>query len=280
MDIILAFKALIMGMVEGLTEFLPVSSTGHLILAGNIINFSSDTFTKEKIDMFEVVIQAGSILAVCWEYRARLIHVLTTLFSDRLSLRLAINLIVAFIPAAVVGFLFHAKITELLFSPVPVACALVVGGLIMMWVEKRNRQDQSNVRVLKMDDMTMLDAFKVGCAQILALIPGTSRSGSTIIGGMIFGLSRKAAIEFSFFLAMPTMFAATIYSLYKQHDTLATSDLSILSIGTVSAFISAFICVRWLLRYINNHDFMVFAWYRIIFGIIILIASYTGIMTW
>lgn len=280
MDIILALKALIMGIVEGLTEFLPVSSTGHLILAGDIINFSSETFTKEKIDMFEVVIQAGSILAVCWEYRVRLMHVLTTLFTDRLSTRLAINLIVAFIPAAVVGLLFHNKITELLFSPVPVACALVVGGLIMMWVERRNRQDKSNVRVLKMDDMSILDAFKVGCAQILALIPGTSRSGSTIIGGMIFGLSRQAAIEFSFFLAMPTMFAATIYSLYKEHEALASSDLSILSIGTISAFISAFICVRWLLRYISNHDFMIFAWYRIIFGIIILIASYTGIMTW
>lgn len=280
MDIILAFKALIMGMVEGLTEFLPVSSTGHLILAGNLINFSSDTFTKEKIDMFEVVIQAGSILAVCWEYRSRLIHVLSTLFSDRLSMRLAINLIVAFMPAAIIGLLLHAKITELLFSPVPVACALVIGGLIMMWVERRNRRNHQFVRVATIDDMSVIDAFKVGCAQILALIPGTSRSGSTIVGGMIFGLSRKAATEFSFFLAIPTLFAATIYSFYKSHDVLASSELSILSIGSISAFISAFICVRWLLRYISTHDFMPFAWYRIIFGIIILITSYTGIIAW
>lgn len=280
MDILLAFKAVIMGIVEGLTEFLPISSTGHLILAGNIINFSSASFTKEKIDMFEVVIQAGSILAVCWEYRVRILHVITSMFSDRLSQKLVANLIVGFIPAAIVGFFFHAHIQQVLFYPVPVAMALVIGGLVMMWVERRNRAHKSIIRVETIDDMSYLDAFKVGCAQIFALIPGTSRSGSTIIGGMIFGLSRKAATEFSFFLAIPTLFAATLYSFYKKHDVIVSDDVSILSIGCISAFISAFICVRWLLRYISTHDFMVFAWYRIIFGIVVLIASYTGIISW
>ena len=275
MDTILALKALIMGIVEGLTEFLPISSTGHLILAGSLLNFAGPAFSKEKADVFEIVIQAGAILAVCWEYRARIAGVLCGLFSDRKAQRLVINLIIAFLPAAVLGFLFSKKIKAVLFAPVPVAIAFIVGGLIILWVERRNAsRAYAFSRIDSVDDMTPLDAFKVGCAQAFALIPGTSRSGATIIGGMMFGLSRKAATEFSFFLAIPTLFAATIYSLYKERALLSAADVPLFTIGTVAAFISAFLCVRWLLRYISSHDFTVFAWYRILFGLVIPV-SYT-----
>lgn len=269
-----------MGIVEGLTEFLPISSTGHLILAGSLIDFTGPGFDKDKVDLFEVVIQAGAILAVCWEYRRRIAGVLSGMFSDASAQRLILNLIVAFIPAAVLGFLFNKVIKSVLFYPVPVAIALIIGGFIIMWVERRNRRNAVTIRVQDVDDMTMLDAFKVGCAQAFALIPGTSRSGATIIGGMLFGLSRKAATEFSFFLAIPTLFAATLYSLYKDRAVFSSDDISLFTIGTVSAFISAFLCVRWLLRYISTHDFMVFAWYRIIFGLIILVTAYTGVIEW
>ncbi|HEY4074836.1 MAG TPA: undecaprenyl-diphosphate phosphatase [Herbaspirillum sp.] len=282
MDTLLLLKSLIMGIVEGLTEFLPISSTGHLILAGSILDFTSPAFPKEKVDVFEIVIQAGAILAVCWEYRLRIASVLTGLFSERKAQRLVINLIVAFLPAAILGLLFSKAIKAHLFSALPVAIAFIVGGLIILWVERRHARlgDSRLTRVDSVDDMTVLDAFKIGCAQAFALIPGTSRSGATIIGGMLFGLSRKAATEFSFFLAIPTLFAATIFSLYKARALLEARDLPLFTVGTIAAFISAFICVRWLLRYISNHDFTLFAWYRIAFGIVILATAYYGLVVW
>jgi undecaprenyl-diphosphatase len=282
MDTILVLKAIIMGIVEGLTEFLPISSTGHLILAGSLLDFTSPTFPKEKADVFEIVIQAGAILAVCWEYRSRIATVCAGLFSERKSQRLVINLIVAFLPAAILGVLFSKAIKAHLFSAVPVATAFIIGGFIILWVERRHHRHGSRdfARIETVDDMSVVDAFKVGCAQVFALIPGTSRSGATIIGGMLFGLSRKAATEFSFFLAIPTLFGATIYSLYKARALLESSDVPLFTIGTLSAFISAFLCVRWLLRYISNHDFTVFAWYRIAFGIVILFTAYYGLVVW
>ncbi|MCH8621095.1 undecaprenyl-diphosphate phosphatase [Undibacterium sp. TS12] len=279
MDLVLAVKIIIMGIVEGLTEFLPISSTGHLILTGSLLNF-----TGEKQKVFEIVIQAGAIFAVCWEYRAKIASVVTGLTSDARARKFAINLFVAFLPAAVLGLLFSKKIKAVLFAPVPVALAFIIGGIIILFVERKqagaDTHDSSHARIQSVDDMTLLDALKIGLAQSLALIPGTSRSGATIIGGMLFGLSRKAATEFSFFLAIPTLFGATVYSLYKAREDLSMADLPMFSLGTVAAFISAFFCVRWLLRYISSHNFNVFAWYRIAFGIMILITAYTGVITW
>ncbi len=275
MDFTLALKALIMGIVEGLTEFLPISSTGHLILAGSLLDF-----TGEKVKVFEIAIQAGAMLAVCWEYRVKIASVLGGLSRDANARRFVANLIIAFLPAAVLGFLFNKLIKEELFTPVPVAMAFIAGGLVILWIEKRNRINPGLVRVNSVDDMRALDAFKVGCAQALALIPGTSRSGATIIGGMMFGLSRKAATEFSFFLAIPTLFSATIYSVYKERELLSVADLPWFGVGTVSAFFSAFLCVRWLLRYISTHDFTLFAWYRIVFGFVVLITAYGGWVEW
>lgn len=275
MDVILALKAIIMGIVEGLTEFLPISSTGHLILAGSLLNF-----TGEKIKVFEIVIQAGAIIAVCWEYRAKIAVVLAGLFSDRKAQKFALNLLIAFMPAAVLGLLFNKKIKAVLFAPIPVALAFIVGGLVILWVERRHKANPLAARIESVDDMTALDALKVGCAQVFALIPGTSRSGATIMGAMLFGLSRKAATEFSFFLAIPVLFAATFYSLYKERALLSVSDLDLFGIGTVAAFVSAFFCVRWLLRYISSHDFTIFAWYRILFGFIVIVTAYAHWITW
>jgi undecaprenyl-diphosphatase len=275
MDIVLALKALIMGIVEGLTEFLPISSTGHLILTASLINF-----TGEKVKTFEIVIQAGAILAIVWEYRARLLHVCTGLFSDRGAQKFAINLFIAFIPAAVLGLIFSSAIKAKLFAPVPVAMAFIAGGLIILWVERRNKLSPVPPRIDSVDQMTALDALKVGLAQAFALIPGTSRSGATIIGGMLFGLSRKAATEFSFFLAIPTLIGATVYSLYKARALLSVDDVPLFGIGTLAAFVSAFFCVRWLLRYISSHDFTIFAWYRIVFGFVILATAYSGLVVW
>jgi undecaprenyl-diphosphatase len=275
MDLIFALKALIMGIVEGLTEFLPISSTGHLILAGSLLDF-----TGEKIKVFEIVIQAGAMLAVCWEYRVKIGSVIAGLFSDAKAQRFVLNLVIAFLPAAVLGLLFSKKIKAVLFAPVPVALAFIIGGVIILWVERRQKANPVAARIKSIDDMTPLDALKVGFAQAFALVPGTSRSGATIIGGMLFGLSRKAATEFSFFLAIPTLFAATIYSLYKDRALLSMADIPLFGIGTVSAFVSAFFCVRWLLRYISTHDFTVFAWYRIVFGIVVIISAYSGWVVW
>ena len=271
MDLPLLVKALILGIVEGITEFLPVSSTGHLILVGDLLDFNSD-----KGKLFEIVIQCGAILAIVWEYRAKLGAVISRLPSDPQARRFAANLLVAFIPVAVLGLLFGKAIKEVLFKPVPVAVAFIVGGFIILWAERRKHE----VRVASVDDMTWPDALKIGLAQTLALIPGTSRAGATIIGGLFFGLSRRAATEFSFFLAIPVLFAASAYELFRHRDTLSSDDLGMLAVGLVAAFASAFACVRWLLRYISRHDFTIFAWYRIAFGMIVLATAYTGSVSW
>ncbi len=274
MEISLVIKVIIMGIVEGLTEFLPISSTGHLILAGSLLNFTGD-----KVKVFEIVIQAGAMLAVCWEYRARIARVIIDFRSDIAARRFVVNLLVAFLPAVVLGLAFGKAIKMHLFKPVPVALAFIVGGFIIMMVEKRNRR-RLFTRVDSVDDMSLLDALKVGLAQCFALIPGTSRSGATIIGAMAFGLSRRAATEFSFFLAIPTLFGATVYSLYKERALLSADDLPMFGLGAFAAFVSAFLCVRWLLRYISSHDFIPFAWYRIVFGVLVLATALTGWVTW
>lgn len=269
MDVLL--QALILGVVEGLTEFLPVSSTGHLILVGDLLGFND-----EKGKMFEIMIQCGAILAVCWEYRARLAAVLAGLASDRAAQRFALNLAVAFVPLAVLGLAFGSAIKAMLFRPVPVALAFIVGGFIILWAERREHR----ITVQTVDEMTWRDALKVGFAQCLALIPGTSRAGATIIGGLFLGLSRRAATEFSFFLAVPVLFAASAYEFLKHRDLFSSADLGMFGVGFATAFVSAFVCVRWLLRYIASHDFTVFAWYRILFGALVLISAYTGLVDW
>ncbi|HET8546464.1 MAG TPA: undecaprenyl-diphosphate phosphatase [Bryobacteraceae bacterium] len=271
MDTLLLLKALVMGVVEGLTEFLPVSSTGHLILAGDLLGF-----TSEKAKVFEIVIQTGAILAVIWYYRARFAAVPAGLFTNRRSQRFIANLVIAFLPAAVLGLLAGKYIKAHLFKPVPVALAFLAGGLVILWAERRRH----TVRVGGVDDMTALDALKVGCAQCLALIPGTSRAGATIIGGLLFGLSRKTATEFSFFLAVPTLLAAGAYDLYKNRALLSSADAGWFAAGLIAAFVSAFLCVRWLLRYISSHDFTAFAWYRIAFAFVVLVTAWTGAVSW
>jgi undecaprenyl-diphosphatase len=271
MDLPLLLKALILGVVEGLTEFLPISSTGHLIIASQLLGFHD-----EKGKVFELAIQTGAMLAIVWEYRARFAHALVGAASDPGARRFIFNLVIAFMPAAVLGLAFGKLIKENLFHAVPVAIAFIVGGLVILWVERRPRK----AIVENVDDMTWKDALKVGVAQSFALIPGTSRSGATIIGGMLFGLSRRAATEFSFFLAVPTLIAAGMYDLYKHRDLMSFADVPVFAVGLVAAFLSAFVCVRWLIRYIATHDFSAFAWYRIVFGAIVLLTAYTGIVVW
>jgi undecaprenyl-diphosphatase len=267
--------AAILGLVEGLTEFLPVSSTGHLIVAASLLNYTGD-----KAKLFEIVIQAGAILAVCWEYRRKLIGVAAGLFSDRAAQRFTINLAVAFLPAAILGLAFSRMIKAHLFAPVPVASAFIVGAFVILWVERRQRRNPATVRIESVDQMRWSDALKIGIAQAFALIPGTSRSGATIIGGMLFGLSRPAATEFSFFLAIPTLLAATGYELVRNRDLLAAGDLAMIGVGFIVAFISALLVVRWLLRYVAHHDFIPFAWYRIAFGLVIIGTAYAGLVRW
>ncbi|MFM0645812.1 undecaprenyl-diphosphate phosphatase [Paraburkholderia bryophila] len=276
MDWLMACKALILGVVEGLTEFLPVSSTGHLIVAGSLLNF-----TDAHAKTFDVVIQLGAILAVCWEFRRRIGSVVTGLPSRPDARRFTLNVIIATIPAIVLGLLFEKSIKAALFSPVPVAFALVAGGVVILWAEARQRaRGNAPARVQNVDELSPLDALKVGLAQCFALIPGMSRSGSTIIGGMLFGLERRVATEFSFFLAIPIIFGATAYELYKDWHLLSVDALGSFALGFVAAFVSAFACVRWLLRYISAHDFTVFAWYRIGFGLLILLVGYSGALSW
>jgi undecaprenyl-diphosphatase len=267
--------ALALGIVEGLTEFLPVSSTGHLIVSGSLLGY-----TGEQAKVFEIVIQAGAILAVCWEYRVRLLAVLRGLGSDPRAQRFAVNLAVAFMPAAVLGLAFGKAIKAHLFAPVPVACAFVAGAFVILWAERRQKARPNVVRIDSVDDMRWPDALKVGLAQALALVPGTSRSGATIIGGMLFGLSRTAATEFSFFLAIPTLFAATGYEVLKNRHLLAATDLPAFGVGFAASFVSAFLCVRWLIRYVSHNDFVPFAWYRIAFGAVILVTAYAGLVQW
>lgn len=276
MDWLLAAKALILGVVEGLTEFLPVSSTGHLIVVGSLLDFDG-----EHAKTFDVVIQLGAILAVCWEYRRRIGNVLTGLPARPDARRFALNVVIATIPAVVLGLLFEKSIKDALFSPLPVAYALVVGGLVILWAETRQRvRGAAPARVQSIDALGPWDALKVGLAQCFALIPGMSRSGSTIIGGMLFGLDRKVATEFSFFLAMPIIFGATAFELVRGWHLLSADALGMFTLGFAAAFVSAFACVRWLLRYIAAHDFTVFAWYRIAFGLLILLLGYSDALDW
>ena len=271
MDMTLLLKALILGVVEGLTEFLPVSSTGHLILASDLLDFNDD---KGKV--FELVIQTGAMLAIVWEYRVRFAGVITGLAHERKAQQFVLNLVIAFTPAALLGLAFGDYIKAVLFKPVPVAIAFIVGGFIILWAERRRH----TVSVESVDDMKWTDALKVGFAQAFALIPGTSRSGATIIGGLLFGMSRRAATEFSFFLAVPTLIAAGAYDLYKNRALFDAGDIGVFAVGMVSAFVSAFVCVRWLMRYIASHDFTLFAWYRIAFGVVVLVTAYTGAVEW
>lgn len=271
MELILLAKALLMGVIEGLTEFFPISSTGHLIVAGDLINFNA-----HGAKVFEVVIQLGAILAVLWVYRARFAAMLCGLASERQARSFALNLILAFLPAAVVGFLMIKPIKAYLFNAPSVGAALVIGGLIILWVERRPLP----VRVGDVDRMGWRDALKVGCAQVLALVPGTSRSGATIIGGMLFGLERRVATEFSFFLAVPTMFAATLYDVYKNWHDFTATDLPVFTLGFVAAFVSALAAVRGLIRYVSGHSFNAFAWYRIVFGLLILASWHFGWVHW
>jgi undecaprenyl-diphosphatase len=271
MDTVLLVKALVMSVVEGLTEFVPVSSTGHLILVGDLL-----AFNDEKGRAFEIVIQTGAMLAVVWEYRSKVYAVIHGLLGNRGSQQFVINVAVAFVPAALLGLAFGERIEGYLFRPVPVALALVVGGVVILWAERRKHA----MTVPTIDDMTWMDALKVGCAQCLALIPGASRSGATIIGGLLFGLSRQAATEFSFFLALPTLTAAGLYQLYDVRALLSISDAGWFGVGLFGAFVSALLCVRWLLRYISQHDFGAFAWYRIALGIVVIVTAYTGMVEW
>ncbi len=259
MDILLLFKAFILGIVEGATEFLPISSTGHLIIVGDLLNFAA----RGKV--FEIVIQLGAILAVCWEYRTRIARTLGNVH-DPASKRMLANLALAFTPAALLGVLFHAQIKTYLFNPVTVAVALITGGIVILLIEKYVREPDTPT----VDDMDWKHALKIGCAQCFSLIPGVSRAGATIMGGMVFGLSRRAATEFSFFLAMPVMFAATTFDLFKGWNQLQPEDFAVLAVGFATAFVSALVVVRGLLRYVAHHDFRVFAWYRIVFGLLVL----------
>jgi undecaprenyl-diphosphatase len=256
------FHALILGIVEGLTEFLPVSSTGHLILAGDLLGYQD-----ARAGVFFVAIQTGAMLAVVWEYRARFFAVDPGLWR---------NLLVAFIPAAALGLLFGGFIKAHLFGPVPVAIAFIAGGVVILLVDRGNRA----ARVENTRAMTWLDALKVGVAQCFALIPGTSRSGATIIGGMLFGLSRPAATEFSFFLAVPTLVAAGAYDLWKNRALFSADDLGMFAVGLAASFVSAFVVIRWLVRYVATHDFRPFAWYRIAFGVVVLASAYAGWVDW
>ena len=286
MDIYLILKAVVLGLVEGLTEFLPISSTGHLILVGDLLNFND-----EKGKAFEVIIQFGAILAVCWEYRHKLMRVILGLTSRRVSQRFAINVIVATIPAITLALLFGKYIKSVLFSPIPVAMAFIVGALIIFWVEARQKKiGQSSGGILisrpidSVDDLHWRDALKIGFAQCAALIPGTSRSGATIIGGMLFGLPRTVATEFSFFLAIPVIAGATLYELIKLRHVLGDASWAsfgpALVVGFVVSFVSAFVCIRWLIRYVATHDFKLFAWYRIVFGVLVLVTAWTGVVKW
>ncbi len=267
--------ALVLGIVEGLTEFLPISSTGHLIVAGSLLGYVGD-----EAKVFEIAIQSGAMLAIVWEYRARFARVLRGATREPAAQRFIVNIAIAFVPAAVLGLLFGSAIKASLFHPVPVALAFVVGALVILWVERRGRGPVAAPRVEEVDDMTASDALKVGIAQAFALVPGMSRSGATIIGGMLFGLSRKAATEFSFFLAVPTLVAAGAWSAWKARALLAHADPAFFAVGFAASFVSALLCVRWLIRYVARHDFVPFAWYRIAFGVTILATSWAGIVHW
>jgi len=271
-DSLLLLKAAIMGVVEGLTEFLPISSTGHLILAGSLLGFDD-----AKAKVFDIAIQTGAIFAVILVYWQRIRDTLVALPTQRQAQRFALNVLIGFFPAVVLGLLLGKAIKAHLFTPTVVASTFIIGGFIILWAERRQ---QAAVRIASVDDMGSWDALKVGLVQCLAMIPGTSRSGATIIGGMLLGLSRKAATDYSFFLAIPTLIGAGVYSLYKERALLSMADMPVFAVGLVFSFISAWLCVRWLLRYISSHSFVPFAYYRIAFGLLVLATAWTGAVTW
>ena len=276
-DLLLLAKAAVMGVVEGLTEFLPISSTGHLILAGSLLGFEGGSLTAEKVKAFEISIQTGAILAIVLLYARRLADAVKDARHAGRGRRFLVNVLVGFLPAVMVGLSFGKKVQAALFTPLVVASTFILGGFIILWAERRQG---AVVRVAEVDDMSVLDALKIGLVQCLAFIPGTSRSGSTIIGGMLFGLSRKAATEFTFFLAIPTLVGAGAYSLYKVRHSLVAADLPLFATGFVFSFIAAWACVRWLLRYVSTHNFNAFAWYRIGFGLLILATAWLGVVDW
>jgi undecaprenyl-diphosphatase len=275
LDIALLLKAVVMGVVEGLTEFLPISSTGHLILAGALLGFDDD-----KAKVFDIAIQTGAIFAVVLVYWQKIRDTVVALPHQWQAQKLALNVLIAFLPAVVLGLLFGKVIKAHLFTPAVVATTFILGGFIILWAERRQAAGGNAVRVHDADDMTFLDALKVGLVQCLAMVPGTSRSGATIIGGMLLGLSRKAATDFSFYLAIPTLIGAGAYSLYKERAVLSVADVPLFSVGLVVSFISAWVCVRWLLRFIATHSFTGFAYYRIVFGVVVLATSWSGLVVW
>jgi undecaprenyl-diphosphatase len=275
LDIALLIKAAIMGVVEGLTEFLPISSTGHLILAGALLGFDD-----AKAKVFDIAIQTGAIFAVIMVYWPKIRDAVLALPTQRNAQKFALNVLIAFVPAVVLGLLFGKAIKAHLFTPAVVATTFIVGGFIILWAERRQAAGGTAVTVHDVDDMTPMDALKVGLVQCLAMVPGTSRSGSTIIGGMLLGLSRKTATDFSFFLAIPTLIGAGAYSLYKERALLSMADLPMFLVGLVFSFLSAWLCVRWLLKFISTHSFVGFAYYRIVFGLVVLVTAWTGMVTW
>jgi undecaprenyl-diphosphatase len=283
LDVWWLLKAAAMGLVEGLTEFLPISSTGHLILAGSLLGF-----TGASAKVFEIAIQTGAMLAVIVEYRRRFAETIAGIAREARAQRFARNVAIAFAPAVLFGLALGGIIKERLFHPVPVALAFIAGGLVILWVEARHRrayggrdlEGARHARVETVDDMSTLDALKVGLVQCVALIPGTSRSGATIIGAMVFGFSRKAAAEFSFYLAVPTLIGAGAYSVWKERAALSMADAPAFAVGTLVAFASAWACIRWLIRYVSRHDFSPFAWYRIVFGALVLLTAWTGWVDW
>ena len=272
MDLMLLLKAAVMGVVEGLTEFLPISSTGHLILAGALLGFDDD-----KAKVFDIAIQTGAILAVIIVYWQKISSTVRALPRSADAQRFALNVFIAFVPAVILGLMFGKAIKANLFTPEVVATSFIIGGFIILWAERRQA---SAVRIAEVEDMRWQDALKVGLVQCLAMIPGTSRSGATIIGGMLLGMSRKAATDFSFYLAIPTLIGAGAYSLYKDRALLSMADAPMFAVGLLFSFLSAWVCVRWLLKFISTNSFEVFAWYRIVFGLVVLGTSYFGLVTW
>lgn len=275
MDTALLIKAAIMGIVEGLTEFLPISSTGHLILAGALLGFDDD-----KAKVFDIAIQTGAIFAVILVYWQKIRDTLVALPSEKQAQRFALNVFIAFVPAVILGLLFGKAIKAHLFTPVVVASTFIIGGFIILWAERRQQKNPSVARIHDVESMTPMDALKVGLAQCLAMIPGTSRSGATIIGGMLLGLSRKAATDFSFYLAIPTLIGAGAYSLFKERALLSMADVPLFGVGLVFSFLSAWLCIRWLLVYIATHSFVGFAYYRIVFGVVVLATAWSGQVIW
>ncbi|MDP1742573.1 MAG: undecaprenyl-diphosphate phosphatase [Polaromonas sp.] len=275
MDFALLIKAALMGIVEGLTEFLPISSTGHLILAGALLGFDD-----EKAKVFDIAIQTGAIFAVILVYWQKIRDTLVALPSEKQAQQFALNVFVAFVPAVLLGLLFGKAIKANLFTPVVVASTFIIGGFIILWAERRQQRNPAVARIQEVEQMTLGDALKVGLVQCLAMVPGTSRSGATIIGGMLLGLSRKAATDFSFYLAIPTLIGAGVYSLYKDRALLSLADVPMFGVGLLFSFISAWLCIRWLLRYIATHSFVPFAWYRIAFGLVVLVTAQMGWVRW